>query len=141
MTPWQGAGAGAAAAGGILGIVGSIKQAQAVKRAAKQAIAFENFKFREFFNDALFEQRAITEQNRQQYNASGVSIMHGSPLAVEVNVANEMARNIDRVRREMEMRKQQIRLDAEAGRASSIVSGISSGLNAASTITGILGRE
>lgn len=140
MNGWGAAGAVAAGGAGIAGIIGAVRRAKAIARAADQAQRFEEFKFREFFEDALDEERRVVEGNRQAYAARGIDFMAGSPLAVEVDVANEYARNIDRARREMEMRKEQIRLDAKAGRASSIISGVSSGLNAGTTITGILGR-
>jgi len=133
------AGAGLGAAGGLVGIIGAVKQAKALARASRQAEDFEDFKFGQFFRDALDAQARTTASNNQTYATRGVDFRHGSPLAVAVDVANETNRNVERARQEAEMRKQQIRLDAEAGRASSIVSGISSGINAGSRVASILG--
>ena len=140
MSGWLAGGAVAGGAAGIAGIVGAVKQAQAIRRAANRAAAYEDLKFQIHFQDSLHQNRILNETNQATYVARGIDASSGSPLAVEVNVASEMMRDIDRFRREMEMRKEVIRADAKAGRASAIIGGVSSGLNSAATVTGILGR-
>lgn len=124
------------AASGAAGIVGSILQARAIKKAARKAIQFENLKFREFFEDSIRTERQVVASQSQQFAASGIDFRSGSPLAVAVDTANEFARGVARERISMEFRKQQIRAEAKAGKLSSIMSGIGSGLNATSSILG-----
>ena len=139
-----GIGGGAMAAAGMgLSIAQAIMQKKAIERAAREAKKFEDFKFREFFTDALYKQRIISQTNAQTYATRGVDFQHGSPLAVEVDIANNTSRNVERMRQETEMKKRQIQLNADAGSASAIAQGVggslgavASGLNTFNTLGG-----
>lgn len=128
----------AAAAGGMalsavgfgMSIAQAVKQAKAIKRASRQAQANEDYKFREFFLDSLHSNRVNSQQNAAVYADRGVDFNHGTPLSVEVDAANEMSRNIERMRAETEMRKSVIRANAAAGKASAVASGVGGGLSA-----------
>ncbi len=126
-----GVGMGAASMG--LGIATAIMQRKALKRAAREAAKYEDLKYRQFLNDAIDQNEIVTQENNARYVHSGVDTRHGTPLSVAANTSLETTRNINRMRVETEMRKRQIRLNAKAGQATAIASGVGSSLSALSS--------